>query len=859
MLLALASFRLPKHALPSIYLLRLVALIQSSSLTYFAVAPTSFPHGVSDYMAHMLMASLGLISLVPTLLGFTFYIFDFGLPRKLLLTLAMVLHLCLVVPLQYLVQACALHWYSLLFMPAFLSLSGPAAECHDDHRVLWLGHELGGAERGRARLHRPPADLCRGRRSGGHAGDARGAECSGQAQRAVTTGSIITVMKLSGFVPDGLLAAVTAAMLLAPATAAPGRPAGLRVAAPSQRVAYRLPHRSRSAHRNWSSSRHFDYHRGGAPAVRASLVAFHSGPGITLVLEPLSGLALGTRAFPPLGARVRLWRWGRPVAAARWNVGCTACRCVTRPHFSTAGGRIAGHQRARARRRTVPEESGAIGNPCPQPAGGQLAPGSSLRAGAARPARRIGSGQSGTWIGSSGLSSRADHNALVARRRAIPTPRSPRAVTARRETWRHLVEDTQRGIRGCLLGIVLLICVYTVRHYWFTLNRLIGTQRHPYIDVDTADWPEVTIFIAAHNEEAVIEHILEALLEVDYPPEKMLIMPVNDRSKDRTREIIDGFVARYPDRIRPFHRTEGKPGKAAALKDATALVNTEVMLVFDADYIPGKGLVKQLVAPFFDPEIGAIMGRVVPLNAGTNLLTRLLDLERSGGYQVDQQARMNMRLVPQYGGTVGGVRRSALDSIGGWLDDTLAEDTDLTYRLLLRGWKTAYQNRSECYEEVPETWPVRAKQISRWAKGHNQAMVRYALPLLRNPRVGMQERWDGLLLLGILRHGAGAAGRAGFFLCPLLRGTASVPGVIALLAATCYSSLGNFAAFFQIAAAARLDGYRGRIRLLPLNIVGFLVSLVCVSGATLSALLPGGRKRNQVWDKTQRFRKEAHR
>src|SRR6202023_1961247 len=147
---------------------------------------------------------------------------------------------------------------------------------------------------------------------------------------------------------------------------------------------------------------------------------------------------------------------------------------------------------------------------------------------------------------------------------------------------------------------------------------------------------------------------------------------------------------------------------------------------------------------------GGVMGRVVPLNTGTNLLTRLLDLERSGGYQVDQQARMNLRLVPQYGGTVGGVRKCALESIGGWLDDTLAEDTDLTYRLLLRGWKTAYQNRSECYEEVPETWPVRIKQIMRWAKGHNQAMVTYSLRLLLGKhRATLRERIDGALLLGV--------------------------------------------------------------------------------------------------------------
>src|SRR2546430_12350807 len=150
------------------------------------------------------------------------------------------------------------------------------------------------------------------------------------------------------------------------------------------------------------------------------------------------------------------------------------------------------------------------------------------------------------------------------------------------------------------------------------------------------------------------------------------------------------------------------------------LIATEVTLIFDADYIPGAGLIKQLVAPFFDPEVGGVMGRVVPLNCGTNLLTRLLDLERAGGYQVDQQARMNLSLVPQYGGTVGGVRRSALRDVGGWRVDTLTEDTDLTIRLVMSGWQIVYENRAECYEEVPETWRDRFRQIERWARGHNE-------------------------------------------------------------------------------------------------------------------------------------------
>ena len=233
--------------------------------------------------------------------------------------------------------------------------------------------------------------------------------------------------------------------------------------------------------------------------------------------------------------------------------------------------------------------------------------------------------------------------------------------------------------------IVLVMLAYGVRHTVFTFSRLLGRPRQPYLDIGVAAWPAITVFIAAHNEEKVIAGCLDALLKTDYPRDKLKIVPVNDRSSDRTREIVDRYVAQHPQLIVPFHRTGGKAGKSAALKEALAFAEGDIALIFDADYVPSKGLLRQLVAPFFDPEVGAVMGRVVPTNAGSNLLTRMLDLERSAGYQVDQQARMNLRGVPQYGGTVGGVRRSAVEAVGGWHDDTLAEDTDITFRLLVGG------------------------------------------------------------------------------------------------------------------------------------------------------------------------------
>ena len=283
-------------------------------------------------------------------------------------------------------------------------------------------------------------------------------------------------------------------------------------------------------------------------------------------------------------------------------------------------------------------------------------------------------------------------------------------------------------------------------------------------------------------------------------------------------------------------------------------VATDVALVFDADYVPGRAILRRLAAPFVDPEVGCVMGRVVPMNTGRNLLTRLLDLERTGGYQVDQQARMNLGLVPQYGGTVGGVRVAALDAVGGWNPGTLSEDTDATARLLVGGWKVAYVNRAECYEESPETWPVRVRQIRRWARGHTDVARRFTWPILRSRHLTLRERLDGALLMGVYAMSpvvlvGWAVAIALFYL-----GAHPLHGFVAALAVASYNTLGNFAAFFEIATGARLDGSPHRVRLLPLNLLGFVVSLVATSRAVVNELLPGDRF---VWHKTERFRQDA--
>ena len=404
-----------------------------------------------------------------------------------------------------------------------------------------------------------------------------------------------------------------------------------------------------------------------------------------------------------------------------------------------------------------------------------------------------------------------------------------------------------------MIFVIILVIVYMVRHFVFTINRLVCRQRMYYNDIKTSKMKDITVLIPMHNEEMVLEYVLEALLKCDYDRDRLEIIPINDNSTDRTKEMLDEYHKKY-EFIRPLHRDCPDRGKPVGLNDAMKIARGEIIIVFDADYRPAKDMLKQLAIAFEDPEVGAVMGRVIPYNTNTNVLTRLLNLERSGGYQVDQQARYNLRTLPQYGGTVGGFRKELMLELGGFNPYVLAEDTELTYRLYTRGWKVIYANSAECYEEAPETWEVRARQIRRWSRGHNQVLFRYLWSTIISSHMSLREKLDGLLILFVyavpffLLIGQAVA-MALFFLGEL--NLFSVWWVLLFLGVYC--SFGNFAPFYQIGVASVLDGMQGDIRLLPLLMFNFYFYMWNISRGFLDAVADIFTKRKVHWAKTERF------
>ncbi|MEM2912429.1 MAG: glycosyltransferase family 2 protein [Candidatus Bathyarchaeia archaeon] len=405
-------------------------------------------------------------------------------------------------------------------------------------------------------------------------------------------------------------------------------------------------------------------------------------------------------------------------------------------------------------------------------------------------------------------------------------------------------------LEALFLVLIGVITAYLIRHYVFTITALYSGKKGSNNE-NVRYKPKVSILIPAKDEETVIGRLLKRLTELTYPKERMEILVIDDASKDKTGEIAEEFSRKY-DFIKVIHRRprEGN-GKPAALNEAMKHVKNDIVLCFDADYFPQKDIVEKLVAYFADPHVGAVQGRVTVLNEPQNLVTRLVALERIGGYRVDQKARGDLKLIPQYGGTAGGFRKELVEAAGGWDSAMLAEDTDLTFRIYLMGYKVGYVDDAECYEEAVENWRAYWHQRQRWAKGHMQCAFKYMLPMLKSRKLSLKEKIDGLLLLHI------------YFL-PLLVLLAWVLGIflyvsnstkwtaflLNFIPLSIYSAVGNFAPFFEVGVGAYLDGRTRVFWLVPLLAFTFLYNMAICVTAFFGLCFSKIRRTRLSWEKT---------
>jgi len=241
------------------------------------------------------------------------------------------------------------------------------------------------------------------------------------------------------------------------------------------------------------------------------------------------------------------------------------------------------------------------------------------------------------------------------------------------------------------------------------------------------DFPTVSILIPAHNEEVVIAATLDAMLALEYPKDRMEIIVINDGSMDRTGEILDEY-ARRDARIAPFNvpAGQGGKGKSRALNLALGRVKSELLAVYDADNTPAPDALRHLVVQLLaHPELGAVLGKFRTVNKQRNFLTRFINIETLSFQSILQAGRWRLLNIATLPGTNFVVRRSVIDELGGWDEEAITEDSELSIRMYLKGWKIKYIPYSVTYEQEPETWRVWMRQRTRWVQGNNYVSKKF--------------------------------------------------------------------------------------------------------------------------------------
>jgi cellulose synthase/poly-beta-1,6-N-acetylglucosamine synthase-like glycosyltransferase len=231
--------------------------------------------------------------------------------------------------------------------------------------------------------------------------------------------------------------------------------------------------------------------------------------------------------------------------------------------------------------------------------------------------------------------------------------------------------------------------------------------------------PRITVQLPLFNEMYVVERLLKSVTEIDYPRDRLEFQVLDD-STDETVKLAQATVEHYRQAgfdIHYIHRTDRTGYKAGALENGLKTAKGELVAIFDADFVPKPDCLRKLVDFFIDPLVGCAQMRWSHINGDYNLLTRLQTIMLDGHFVVEQTVRNRTGGFFNFNGTAGIWRRKAIEMSGGWQHDTLTEDTDLSFRAQLMGWRFVYLLDEDAPSEIPVEINAFKAQQRRWAKG----------------------------------------------------------------------------------------------------------------------------------------------
>ncbi len=305
------------------------------------------------------------------------------------------------------------------------------------------------------------------------------------------------------------------------------------------------------------------------------------------------------------------------------------------------------------------------------------------------------------------------------------------------------------GLYTLALAYVTLYCLmqfHLLLHYFRNKKATISpTSDRPFLP---NEWPAVTVQLPLYNERYVVERLLENIVQLDYPSDKLEIQILDD-STDETQEVCQRMVRLYKEQgihITYLHRHHRQGYKAGALKNGLSSATGDFIAIFDADFLPPKTFLTQTIPYFSDPQVGVVQTRWEHLNYDYSLITRLQGFQLNVHFTIEQSGRQAGKYFLQFNGTAGVWRRETIQDAGGWESDTLTEDLDLSYRAQLRGWKIMYRQDIASPAELPAEMHGLKSQQFRWMKGGAEN-ARKLIPIVLASRLPWSTKVQAVLHL----------------------------------------------------------------------------------------------------------------
>jgi cellulose synthase/poly-beta-1,6-N-acetylglucosamine synthase-like glycosyltransferase len=243
--------------------------------------------------------------------------------------------------------------------------------------------------------------------------------------------------------------------------------------------------------------------------------------------------------------------------------------------------------------------------------------------------------------------------------------------------------------------------------------------------------PTFSIIVPVKDEEKVVGRLLKALLQLNYPKQKMEIIIVEDGSVDKTVAICRKHARQYPDCIKFVHQSNSN-GKPSALNCALKYATGEIVAVFDADNVPEPDALLKTVEYFEEPSVVAVQGTPYSINANENMLTKFVSYEEAVRFQAYFRGKDALNLFVPLSGSCQFIRRDVLEKVGGWDEKSLSEDMEMSARLAQIGYKVKYAPDIRSWQEYPANLAHLIKQRTRWFRGCMEVALKYGR-LIANP------------------------------------------------------------------------------------------------------------------------------